>query len=200
MTTPFITPLDEYQAQSKSPLAIGQRKLNTLEFTMAMTDEEMQAVCAKAKEIRDTYVKWEEFYRELDLRKKRNMGFKAAVLALDLQVAAAAMGTTPQRIAGVMGAYAAAEEARIKELEELWNKGILPDRDVLGDPSKDVIEDKPTPPLPPVLPPVEEELDPIEPPVEEPVDPPVEEPIDPPADEPEAPVVPEEPVDSEPTA
>lgn len=163
MTTPgpFITPDDESQAQSRSPRVIGQMKLNRLAFQIDMTDEEMQTVCAEARAIRDTYHKWEEFYKDIDLRKKRNMGFRAAILALDLEQAAVAMETTPEKIANVMMAYSAAEEARIRELEGMWKSGTLPDRDVLGDPSEDIIDP------PPVEPPVEE-TPPETPPAEEP--------------------------------
>lgn len=176
MTTPgpFITPEDEYRAQSKSPRVIGQTRLAELQFHIDMTDEQMQEVCARARAIRDTYQKWEEFYKDIDLRKKRNMGFKAAVVALDLEQAAVAMGTTPEKIAGVMMAYSAAEDARIKELEVLWKTGVLPDRDVLGDPSEGIIDPE-DPPPPPADPPTEEEP-PADPPVEEPPAPPAEEP------------------------
>lgn len=152
MTAFFISPDDEYVAQSKSPKAVGQMKLSSLGFHMNMSDDELAAVCAKAKQIRDLYTKWEEFYRDIDLRKKRSMGFKAAVMALDLNVAAQAMGTTPEKIAGVMSMYAASEDTRIKELEELWKAGVLPDRAVLGDPSRDIVEEEPIPPLPPIDP------------------------------------------------
>lgn len=147
MTESFITREDEYLAGSKSPRVIGQMKLNRLNFNIDMTDEEMQSVCADAKAIRDTYMAWETFHRELELRKKRNMGFKAAVAALDIPTAAAAMGTTPDKVVGVMTQYAAAEDARIAELTVLWESGQLPDRDVLGDPSEGVIDpqDPPSP-------------------------------------------------------
>lgn len=140
MTTPgpFISREDEYAAKSKSPRDIGQHKITQLQFRIDMTDEEMEAVCQQAKDIRDLYDKWERFYKDIDLRKRRNLGFKAAVLALDLQQAAVAMGTTPEAIYGVMSTYAAAEDARIAELQELWNQGILPDREVLNDPSEDL--------------------------------------------------------------
>lgn len=160
MTTPgpFITPEDEYAAQSRSPRVIGQHKLARLQFHIDMTDEEMQEICAEARTIRDEYLLWEEFYRDIDLRKKRNLGFKAAVLALDLQQAAAAMGTTPEQVAQVMTSYAAAEDARIAELTEMWKTGVLPDRDVLGDPSEDIIEPDEGP-----IPPPEDLTDPATP-------------------------------------
>lgn len=144
MTTPgpFITSDDEYQAQSKSPRVIGQMKLSRLEFHIDMTDEEMQAVCAEAKIIRDTYRKWEEFYTDLRQRKARFLGFQAVLLALDPVQTAAALQTTPQLLQAVMGQYAASEQARLIELEaEYWNAGILPEGSVLDDPSEEVIPD-----------------------------------------------------------
>jgi hypothetical protein len=136
---PFITPMEQYTAGSKSPKAIGQMKLNGLNLRMDMTDAEMDAVFAQAKALRDTYNQWEAFYNDLELRRRRYLGFQAVVLALDVTAAAAAMHTTPQAITAVMQASAAQEKARLDELQALWDSGQLPDRPVLTDPSADVV-------------------------------------------------------------
>lgn len=129
---------DEYSAGSKRPNAVGSVKLFQLKFDMEMTDEQMRELAEEAIRVRNLFLDWDVFYRELDQRKKRNSGFRAAVLALDLQQAAVAMGTTPDKIKMVMESYAATEEARLIELQELWDAGTLPDRDVLGDPSQEL--------------------------------------------------------------
>lgn len=134
MTTPFITPEDEYAAQSKSPLVIGQTKLNTLAFNMNMTDEQIDAVAEQAKQVRNTYLDWEDFYNDLRQRKLRLAGFQAVVQGLDLVQTAAALETTPELLSSVMQARAAAEFARIAELDQMWSAGTLPDVPVLSDP------------------------------------------------------------------
>lgn len=137
MPRPFDSS-DEYSAGSNRPRAMGGVKLFQLKFDMGMTDEQMRELAEEAIRVRNLFLDWDMFHRELDLRRKRNLGFRAAVLALDLQQAAAAMGTTPAKIKMVMESYAAAEEARLIELQELWDAGTLPDRDVLGDPSQEL--------------------------------------------------------------
>lgn len=139
MTTPFITPEDESMVLSQRPEDIGQAKLRHLRFDMSMTDEEIDAIAEQAKKIRDDYYAWQEFYEDLELRKKRYMGFQAVVHALDLNVAAAMMKTTPELVAAVMSASAQQEAARLAELQALWDSGQLPDRPVLTDPSKEVL-------------------------------------------------------------
>ena len=131
---------DERNAQSKKPMVICAYKFINLRFDTNMTDDEMRQLAEDAILIRKEFADWENFQTELEQRKRRSLGFRAAVLALDLQQAAVAMGTTPQKIKVVMDAYAAAEETRLAELQELWDAGTLPDRDVLGDPSKELLK------------------------------------------------------------
>lgn len=137
--TPFITPQDELYAGGRKPRVIGQQKLNDLKFSMDNTDEEIDAIAARVKEIRDTYEAWQAFYEDLELRKKRQLGFQAVAGALDLTEAAKIMGTTPDLVAAVMHGNVANEAARIAELEAMWQRGELPDRPVLSDPSKDIV-------------------------------------------------------------
>lgn len=139
-TGPFITSDDVYQTKSDDPKAIGQYKLNQLAFSMDMTDAEIDAIATQAKDLRNTYSDWAEFKTQLDLRKKRLLGFQAVVLALDVTAAAAAMQTSPALVTGVMGQYAATEQARITELQNMWNTGVLPDLPILADPSIPVIQ------------------------------------------------------------
>lgn len=138
----FITSEDEYAAQSNSPKIIGQYKINNLSITIDMTDEQIAGVLEQVKVLRDTYMAWEEFYNDLRQRKARFLGFQAVLLALDPVQTAAALQTTPQLLQAVMGQYAAAEQARLTELEtNYWNVGILPPGSVLDDPSEEVIPD-----------------------------------------------------------
>lgn len=139
-TPPFISNDDILAAQSRSPRAIGQVKLNALGFHIDMTDAEIDEVARQAKKVRDDYQKWEEFYRDLKLRKLRLQGFKAVLLALDVTEAAAAMQTTPELVRAVMTQYAQTEQARVDELQILWDSGQLPAVPVLSDPSEQVID------------------------------------------------------------
>lgn len=130
--TPFIPP-------GQVPNDAGLMKLRQLSFDMTMTDDEMRAVAEQAISIKNTYNQWQSFYEDLELRKKRMLGFQAVTLALDVSAAATAMNTTPELVAGVMNGYAQQEAARITELQALWNSGQLPAAPVLTDPSKDVV-------------------------------------------------------------
>lgn len=132
MTEPLI-PLGQV------PRDVGLLKMRQLSFSMDMTDEQMRAKAEEAIAIRNTYSAWQEFHDQLDLRKKRLLGFQAVVLALDVTAAAAAMQTTPELVTAVMNGHALEEQARVAELEALWVAGTLPDRPVLTDPSQDVI-------------------------------------------------------------
>lgn len=152
MTTPFITQTDEYQAQSTDPLQIGQYKLNQLSFHIGMTDAEMDATLAQAKQLRDTYQAWATFKTQLDLRKKRLLGFQAVVLAMDVTQAAAAMNTTPALVTGTMQTYAQAEATRIAQLQAMWDAGQLPDGAVLSDPSVTVVANSDVNAPPPATP------------------------------------------------
>lgn len=131
---------DEFMAGSKRPRDIGEFKLFAMNLKMSQTDDEMRAIAEEGILLKKEFAAWDVFWRELEMRQKRNLGFRAAVLALDLNQAAAAMGTTPIRVKMVMESYAAAEEARLLELQALWDAGTLPDRDVLGDPSEQLLD------------------------------------------------------------
>lgn len=132
--TPFIP-------AGQEPSDVGTMQLRMLAFNLTMTDEEIDTVAAQAKTIRNTYTAWQSFADDLAARKKRLLGFMAVVAAMDVQAAATAMKTTPELVAGVMNANATAEQARIVELQALWDAGQLPDRPVLTDPSRQVIDD-----------------------------------------------------------
>jgi hypothetical protein len=134
VTEPVIIP------PGQDPKSVGLLKMRMLSFNMSMTDQEMRDLAEVAIEIKNTYTAWQEFYEQLDLRKKRAMGFDAVVLALDIAQFAAAIGADPAVVTAVLGQLGTAEKGRIAELVALWNAGQLPDRPVLTDPSVDVIE------------------------------------------------------------
>jgi hypothetical protein len=141
-TGPFITQNDEYMAGSKDPLAIGSMKIRNKLNHMGMlsTTEEIRQVAEDVIELKETYEKWANFYNDLRARKARLVGFRSVLLALDMTAFAAAVGTSEARLTGVMQAQIASEETRMNELQELWDRGELPDRPVLTDPSKEVID------------------------------------------------------------
>lgn len=145
MTDP-TTPASPFIPNGLVPVDVGTTQMRMLSFDMSMTDDQIDAIAAKAKEIRDTYNAWQVFYDDLAARKKRLLGFRAVVEAMDINAAATAMQTSPQLVAAVMKANADTEEARIVELEALWNSGQLPDRPVLLDQSKQVITENPIAP------------------------------------------------------
>jgi hypothetical protein len=137
--TPFITAADIHAAGSDDPLQIGQHKLNQLWFNMSNTDADIDAIAAQAKSIRATYQAWANFKNDLALRKKRYLGFVSVTSSLDLAQAAAAMHTSPAAIAALMNGSAAQENARIAELQHMWDTGVLPSTPVLSASDKAVI-------------------------------------------------------------
>lgn len=141
MTTPFITPDDEYAARSKDPKAIGQLKINTLlqGITVNSTDADIDAVVKRVKDTRDVYLQWYNFYNDLAQRKARLVAFMA-MMQLDVAEIAAGLQTTPQAVAAFMTLRAQAEQKRITELTALWNSGQLPDRPVLSEPLPQVTD------------------------------------------------------------
>lgn len=146
-TGPFITSDDVYKANSDDPKQIGQMKLNALLLTinMGMTDAEIDAIVAQAKQLRDTYNNWADFKTQLDLRKKRLLGFQAVVLAMDVNAAATAMNTTPDLVTAAMNGNATAEQTRIDQLQQMWDTGQLPQLPILDDPSVAVVQNSDAP-------------------------------------------------------
>lgn len=138
MTTP--TPAPVIIPAGQQPSDVGLMQLRFLSFNMQMTDDEMRALAEQAISLRNTYTQWQEFHDDLDARKKRLLGFQAVVLALDVNAAATAMNTTPELVTGTMNGYAQQEQARITELQAMWDAGQLPTTPVLSDPSKAVVD------------------------------------------------------------
>lgn len=141
MTEPFITQIDEQRFGSKDPLVIGQGRMIAAsnKVNINMSDDDLRAITEEVITLKNQYKAWADFKNQLDLRKKRLLGFQSVVLAMDVTEAAVAMKTSPQLVAAVMQGYAAQESARITELQKLYDTGILPDRPVLTDPSAQVI-------------------------------------------------------------